>query len=89
MDFFYWRDRIAEIHAESQSDPTNWKLMWRDRRHPLQWYTFWFAVAVLVLTVIFGTISSVTACMMTRYTWQTLELAREAAISPPTYIRLQ
>ena len=86
MDFFYWRDRLAELHSESQSYPTNWRLMWRDRRNPLQWYTFWFAVAVLVLTVIFGTITSVTACMMTIYTWQTLKLAREAAHTPSTCV---
>ena len=83
MDFFYWRDRLAELHTESQSYPTNWRLMWRDRRNPLQWYTFWFAVAVLIFTVIFGTIASVTACMTTVYTWQTLKLARVAAKSPP------
>ena len=86
MDFFYWRDRLAELHTESQSYPTNWRLMWRDRRNPLQWYTFWFAVAVLVFTMIFGTITSVTACMMTRYSWQSLKLAREAAHSRPTCV---
>lgn len=83
-DFFYWRDRIAEFHTVSQSYPTNWRLMWRDRRNPLQWHTFWFAVAVLVFTVVFWIITSVTACLITKYTWQTLELARDAASSPPT-----
>ena len=84
MDFYHWQDRLAELHDESQSSPPSWKQLWTDRRNRLQWYTFWFAVAVLVLTVVFGTITSVTACMQTRYAYESLQLARTAAHSPIT-----
>jgi preprotein translocase subunit SecG len=61
--------------------------LFNDRRNVLQWYTFWFAVLIVGLTVIFGVISSVTACLSTRYTYQALVLAREAAspvqVCPP------
>ena len=78
-DFHYWHDRIANLITESHSLPTSWKQLWTDRRNPLQFYTFWFAVIILILTVVFGIISSVTACMQTRYSYLTLQLARAAA----------
>ena len=27
---------------------------WNDRRNGVQWYTFWVAVLVLILTIVFG-----------------------------------
>ena len=85
-DFHYWQDRIAVLLTESKAPPTSWKQLWTDRRNPLQFYTFWFAVAILILTVVFGVISSVTACMQTRYTYQSLQLARTAANATVTCI---
>lgn len=78
-DFYYWQDRLADLHLASKSAPTTWRQMWTDDRNPLQWYTFWFAVAVLVLTLIFGIISSITASMQTRYAYESLQLTRAVA----------
>jgi len=55
--------------------------LFNDRRNVLQWYTFWFAVVILVLTIIFGLISSITAVLSTKYTYEALVLARVAAAS--------
>lgn len=34
--------------------------MWHDRRNPVQWWTFWLAAIITVLTVVFGIIASYT-----------------------------
>jgi ABC-type Fe3+ transport system permease subunit len=52
--------------------------LFNDRRNVLAWYTFWFAVLVVVLTIVFGMISSVTACLQTRYAYEALHLAMES-----------
>jgi len=80
-DFHYWHDRLAEIYWEFQSPPPGWRQLVKDRRNPLQYYTFWFAVAVLILTIFFGAISSVTAVMQTRYTLEGLQISRAATKS--------
>lgn len=78
-DFHFWRDRLSTLYTEFCSPPPSMTQLFNDRRNVLQWYTFWFAVAILALTIIFGVISSVTACLSTRYTYEALLLARDAA----------
>jgi hypothetical protein len=78
-DFHFWRDRLSELCFEYESPPVSWRQIWTDRRNKLQWYTFWLAFTILILTVIFGMISSVTACLQTIYAYETLQLARGAA----------
>jgi hypothetical protein len=41
-----------------------------------QWYTFWIAIVILVLTIMFGIISSVTAIMQTLLAAESVRLAR-------------
>lgn len=77
--FHHWRDRLARIHQEFQSPGPGWRHLWSDRRNALQWYTFWFAVAILVLTVAFGSAGLVLSSLQTWYTYQGLLLAREQA----------
>jgi len=77
-DFHFWRDRLSEICFEYQSPPSKWRQIWADRRNRLQWYTFWLAIAIFVLTVVFGLISSVAAVLQTIYAYQSLKLARDA-----------
>lgn len=88
-DFYYWRDRLAELLHESQlpaSTPkSNWlalRLLWNDHRNPHQWWTFWFAAAILILTIIFGFVTSIATCMQTSYAYQSLQLARAEAKCP-------
>ena len=85
-DFYYWHDRLAELLKESELPPTTAKstwpalrLLWNDSRNPHQWWTFWFAATILLLTIIFGFVTSVATCLQTRYSYQSLQLAQAAA----------
>jgi hypothetical protein len=58
--FKYWRDRIIILkQAFDDSEPNTVLQWWHDDRKKVQWYTFWVAALVLLLTVIFGVIQSV------------------------------
>ena len=91
-DFYYWQDRLAILYSESQAPPAalrstlpTLRLLWNDRRNPHQWWTFWFAASILLLTVVFGLITSIATCLQTMYTYQSLQLARAAASSPAAH----
>jgi hypothetical protein len=75
-DFDHWRNRMLELYQLFHSPPMGWTQLWADRRNPLQWYTFWLAIMILILTVIFGFISSVTAVMQTYYAREAWKLAQ-------------
>lgn len=60
MDFDHWRDRLLELHEEIfQSPPVSWAQLWRDRRNPQQFWTFWVAMMILFLTML----STVATCI--------------------------
>jgi hypothetical protein len=49
--FSYWRNRLLELHEDIFKTPPDSLLqLLVDRRNPLQWYTFWIAVVVLILS---------------------------------------
>lgn len=51
--FDYWRDRLLELHEEIfQAPPVSWAQLWRDRRNPQQFWTFWVALVILLLTIL-------------------------------------
>lgn len=77
--FHHWRGRMSRLHLEFQSRGPSLKHLWSDKRDRLQWYTFWFAVAILAFTLLFGTATVVLTAMQTAYTYESLELARKAA----------
>lgn len=57
----YWRDRLMILEeAFDTSEPANIAQWWYDRRKKVQWYTFWVAILVLILTVTFGLTQSIT-----------------------------
>lgn len=60
--FKYWGDRLVKLKQvydnHEPHGPFQW---WRDDRKEVQWWTFWVAVLVLILTIVFGAIQSVTA----------------------------
>lgn len=45
--------------AYDETTPRGLPQWWYDRRNGVQWYTFWTAIVVLVLTVFFGLVQSV------------------------------
>ncbi|KAI1346407.1 hypothetical protein F5Y01DRAFT_319774 [Xylaria sp. FL0043] len=58
--FQIWRDRLImlkQVYDEAQ--PKTLRQWWHDRRNGVQWYTFWVAILVLILTVLFGLIQSI------------------------------
>jgi hypothetical protein len=60
--FSYWKDRLIILkQAFDDSEPHTVSQWWHDDRKKVQWYTFWVAALVLFLTILFGTIQSVTA----------------------------
>jgi hypothetical protein len=63
--FVFWHDRLAILkQAFDESQPKSLRQWWNDRRNPVQWYNFWFAVALIVgLTVLFGVASTVEGAM--------------------------
>ncbi|MCJ1311418.1 hypothetical protein MMC25_005089 [Agyrium rufum] len=51
--YLYWRDRLSEVYEEVyRCPPASWAQLWADRRNPQQWWTFWIALFILLLTVI-------------------------------------
>lgn len=58
--FKFWRDRLVTLkQVFDEAQPRTMSQWWNDRRNGVQWYTFWVAVLVLVLTILFGFIQSV------------------------------
>ena len=59
-NFHYWRDRLVMLKQTfDDSEPQKLSLWWYDDRKKVQWYTFWVAALVLVLTIVFGLIASI------------------------------
>ena len=62
--YTYWHERLSIIQkAYDESEPKALPQWWNDRRKKVQWYTFWVAILILVLTILFGLIQSVTGIM--------------------------
>lgn len=58
--FRFWRDRLVTLkQVFDEAQPKTLSQWWYDRRNGVQWYTFWVAILVLVLTIVFGLIQSV------------------------------
>jgi hypothetical protein len=58
--FHFWRDRLVilkELFDEAR--PTTLSQWWLDRRDGVRWYTFWVAILVLCLTLLFGLIQCI------------------------------
>ena len=65
--FPYWQERLLGLYEEVYQAPAEgWSQLWRDRRDPLKFWTFWIALLVLWMTII-STVASVVQ------TWATLK----------------
>lgn len=59
-NFRYWRDRLVILkQAFDDTEPHTVSQWWYDDRKKVQWYTFWVAALILVLTIVFGLVQSV------------------------------
>jgi hypothetical protein len=60
----YWQERLGEVQkAYDTARPKTMKQWWFDRRNKFEWATFWTAVVVFILTLVFGLIGSITGIM--------------------------
>ncbi|KAK3311832.1 hypothetical protein B0H66DRAFT_603705 [Apodospora peruviana] len=67
--FQYWHDRLVMLkQVFDESEPSSLRQWWIDRRKRVQWFTFWVAILVLILTVVFGIIQSVEGGIQAYYT---------------------
>ena len=58
--FHYWRERLVLLkRTYDDAEPRSLSQLWWDDRKKTQWFTFWVAVLVFVMTVFFGVIQSV------------------------------
>ncbi|KAL8697929.1 MAG: hypothetical protein Q9201_006848 [Fulgogasparrea decipioides] len=58
--FHYWRERLVLLkRTYDDAEPKNLKQLWFDDRKKTQWFTFWVAVLVFIMTISFGVIQSV------------------------------
>lgn len=59
--YHYWRERLHDLVSETYAAPRTLRAALVDYRNPLQWWTFWLAVAIAVMTFAFGSIAAVFA----------------------------
>ena len=58
--FYFWRDRLVILkQAYDDATPNTLRQWWCGRRNGVQWYTFWVAILVLIIT----TFTSLTQCV--------------------------
>ncbi|KAF4964631.1 hypothetical protein FSARC_7473 [Fusarium sarcochroum] len=58
--FNFWHDRLVILkQVFDETRPNTLRHWWRDRRNGVQWYTFWAAILVFLLTVFFGLVQSI------------------------------
>ena len=63
-NFPYWHERLSVIQRTfDDAEPKGLSQWWHDRRKKVQWYTFWVAILILILTIVFGLIQSITGVM--------------------------
>jgi hypothetical protein len=59
-NFIFWHDRLGILkQVFDEAEPSTIAQWWRDRRRRAQWYTFWVAATVLMLTIFFGMIQCI------------------------------
>lgn len=59
-NFHFWHDRLIILkQAYDDSRPKTLSQWWIDRRNTVQWYTFWVAIVILLLTIFFGLVQSI------------------------------
>lgn len=75
--FKFWRARLTELIVEHQSQPRDWRQIWKDRRNPMAFWTFWIGLMIFVFTLMFGVVASV-------LTGLTYAQAKSAALPMPS-----
>jgi hypothetical protein len=66
---------LKQVFDEAQ--PKTIRQWWYDSRNGVQWYTFWVAVLVLVLTVVFGLVQSVEGGLQVYVSFKALDTGEQ------------
>lgn len=73
--FYYWRDRLVVLKQTfDDSEPNTIASWWHDDRKKVQWYTFWVAALILLLTIVFGLVQSVSGVVQA---WAAIRALRD------------
>jgi hypothetical protein len=73
-NFHFWHDRLVMLKQTfDDSSPRKLSQWWGDRRNSTQWYTFWVAVLVFVMTVFFGLVQSIEGGLQVYLSWKALQ----------------
>ncbi|KAK5657853.1 hypothetical protein OQA88_2926 [Cercophora sp. LCS_1] len=71
--FSFWHDRLVILkQAFDESSPWGLKQWWNDRRNSVQWYTFWVAILVFIMTMFFGLVQSIAGALQVYLSWKAL-----------------
>ena len=81
-DFNYWREDLITIaEAFDRHEPSTFSQWIHDRRKRVQWWTFWVAFVLFVLTIVFGLIQSATGIAQAWASIQSLHSSNTPATS--------
>ncbi|KAI0429288.1 hypothetical protein F5Y09DRAFT_262673 [Xylaria sp. FL1042] len=73
-NFNYWNNRLVILkQALDESRPQTLSQWWFDRRNGVQWYTFWVAILVFLVTIFFGLVQSLEGALQVYLSWKALE----------------
>lgn len=82
--FVYWRDRLVLLKRTfDDAEPQNISQLWWDDRKKTQWFTFWVAVLVFLMTVFFGVVQSIAGIVQA---WASVE-SLKSQNNPPNSSR--
>jgi hypothetical protein len=75
-NFNYWNDRLVILkQALDESRPRTLSQWWFDRRNGVQWYTFWVAILVFLVTIFFGLVQSIEGALQVYLSYEALKQA--------------
>ena len=77
-DFYYWRKRLVDLHEIFHQPPKTIMQSLYDRRNPIQWWTFWLAVFIAILTILNLMIAIYAAVDQHKSGIETSRLAKDA-----------
>ena len=83
-NFVFWRDRLVLLKRTfDEAEPRSISQLWWDDRRKTQWFTFWVAVLVFILTLLFGTVQSAAAILQAWASVQSLKAQNAPTPTPP------
>lgn len=70
--FVFWRDRLVVLkQAYDDATPKTISQWWHDRRNSVQWYTFWVAVLVFLVTTFLGVVQCIEGALQVYVSFKT------------------